>query len=444
MTGGKWLTPNEGGDTFLCRPVFIPIDDELYFMAAVNGALLELTHVWNWEDFGTMSAQEAADMMFEMYQLYAVGTCDSDCVCTIPPAYDIDVGVELRIIRRGEDGFTEELVDGEWVTPTGDYEVPTPDTRTESTSDERKCLAAANAATVLEDTYEEATDAYQSFATPAAVANAILDVIVLALGAFGQVTAASYISFGQTVFETFYDYFSLITGDVWTSDFTDELVCILIANATDTAGVITFDYNGIVADILVLEGEAGGDIERHLLLLQLRYLLNIVAAGGINFAGGLTAVSSYDCAPCYPWTIEWNFMTGANGSVGVAYSGCTSTRNASGWGACSNGSVWSANVRRDIASPSSSTHITRVRIEWQPWATNCDERATSFVRVFHSGGSFDVGLNNNPAINTVQANEVTAIDVHTVNRFELVWNGTGNTGLYFRKITIDGYGPMPA
>jgi len=443
MTGGKWLTPNEGGDTFLCRPVFIPIDDELYFMAAVNGALLELTHVWNWEDFGTMSAQDAADMMFEMYQLYAVGTCDSDCVCTIPPAYDIDVGVELRIIRRGEDGFTEELVDGEWVPPTGDYEVPTPDTRTESTSDERKCLAAANAATVLEDTYEEATDAYQSFATPAAVANAILDVIVLALGAFGQVTAASYISFGQTVFETFYDYFSLITGDVWTSDFTDELVCILIANATDTAGVITFDYNGIVADILVLEGEAGGDIERHLLLLQLRYLLNIVAAGGLNFAGGLTAVSSYDCAPCYPWSLDYDFTTGAFSFTGAAYSGCTSTRNSSGWNACSNGTVWSMAVQRLVSSPTTSTHITRISGVFRPFGLGTQERAASYVYVQHQGGRQDTTVDNNPGLTTDQTYDSGVMDLIRPTEVGIVWNGTGAGGLSWKTLHIEGWGPTP-
>jgi len=442
MTNRGWLTPNSGATTTVCRPILIPIDDQLFFMAAINGALNELTKEYNWEQFGDMTPAEAAAAMLDMYLAYVDTECTAGCVCTIPPVYDIDVGIELKVIRRNAAGFTEELVGDEWQAPTGDYEVPDPDARTESTSDQRKCAAAANAINVLEQVYEEATDAYQAFATPAAVADAILDVIILVMGAFGQVTAASYISFGQNVFETFVDVFSLVTGDFWTNDYTNELECIFIANATDTAGVITFDYQAIEQDLIDLEYAAGVDVDRQIVLAQTRYILSLIAAGGINFAGGLTIVASPNCDQCWPWTVTWNFTTGANGATGVAYSGCTSTRNASGWNACSNGSVWSMNVTKDPTPVGASSHVTKVTVEWQPFGSGVNERATSFLRVFHSAGSFDVPVDNNPASSAIQTSVVAGIDVHTITRFEIVWNGTGVGGLSYRKLTIEGYGPI--
>jgi len=443
MTNRGWLTPNSGATTTVCRPILIPIDDQLFFMAAINGALNELTKEYNWEQFGDMTPDDAAAAMLDMYLAYVDTECTAGCVCTIPPVYDIDVGIELKVIRRNAAGFTEELVGDEWQAPTGDYEVPDPDARTESTSDQRKCAAAANAINVLEQVYEEATDAYQAFATPAAVADAILDVIILVMGAFGQVTAASYISFGQNIFETFVDVFSLVTGDFWTNDYTNELECIFIANATDTAGVITFDYQAIEQDLIDLEYAAGVDVDRQIVLAQTRYILSLIAAGGINFAGGLTIVASPNCDQCYPWTIDFDFMTGANSFTGVAYSGCTSTRNANGWNACSNGSVWSMNVIRGVTSPNAATHITRISGDFRPFGTGVNERATSFVYVQHFTGRLDAIVDNNPAINTVQSYNSGPIDISRPTEFGIVWNGTGVGGLSWRTLHIEGYGPMP-
>ena len=62
------------------------------------------------------------------------------------------------MLRLNANGQIEQLSNGAWVEPDGDYEIPPTPARTEPTAAERKCLAAANAANVLQQTYEQITD----------------------------------------------------------------------------------------------------------------------------------------------------------------------------------------------------------------------------------------------------------------------------------------------
>lgn len=61
---GDVLTPID----FLYRRVRIPND--LALIMAVNGALLDLTKVYNWQEFGDETAEEAAALMSEMFYDY--------------------------------------------------------------------------------------------------------------------------------------------------------------------------------------------------------------------------------------------------------------------------------------------------------------------------------------------------------------------------------------
>lgn len=61
------------GDTipttdFICRRLVIPND--LALIIAVNGAIEELTRSYNWQTFGTVTAEQAAEAMSEMYWKY--------------------------------------------------------------------------------------------------------------------------------------------------------------------------------------------------------------------------------------------------------------------------------------------------------------------------------------------------------------------------------------
>jgi len=365
MPSGKWLTPNEGATEFFCRLLRIPLDDRLQLLAAVNGALLELTHEWNWEDYGTMSAEDTAELMNEIYAEYAQGSCAEDCVCTIPPEYGIDIGIELKVIRINTEGHPQELVGGEWVEPTGAYEIPAIAAREESTAEERRCLAAANAAAALEQFYEDATDAYQTLGTPAAVVDALLGAIVLIMGAFGQATAASNIAFGQNIFSTFFDIFGLITGDVWTDNFTDEFSCILYNNSVDTAGVVTFDYEAIKQNLYDMTFQSGGDLDRQLLIQQLHYLLFITGIDGVNIAGTTTSISTYDCDECGDFCYLFDFATSNGGFAVVSGTGgfYDTTLTPDRWRAAQNWSGLPNRIGLRASRTISPRFITRIEID---------------------------------------------------------------------------------
>lgn len=76
MTGRpRWLTPDTAPADNTCRVLFIP--DDVGWLAIVAGAILELTNPYNFEDFGTASAQDTADKFQNMFDLFAFeqGTC---------------------------------------------------------------------------------------------------------------------------------------------------------------------------------------------------------------------------------------------------------------------------------------------------------------------------------------------------------------------------------
>lgn len=65
-----YLTPQATPDSTICRVLLIP--DELYWLAAVQGALDELTKVYNWEQVTGITPQEAAEaaqkIVFQTYE----------------------------------------------------------------------------------------------------------------------------------------------------------------------------------------------------------------------------------------------------------------------------------------------------------------------------------------------------------------------------------------
>lgn len=70
-----WLTPNNAPTETRCRRVRIP-DDESW-IAIVSGALLPLIYPYNWEQFGTLTPEEAAERAKEMFLAYLMD--ESDC-----------------------------------------------------------------------------------------------------------------------------------------------------------------------------------------------------------------------------------------------------------------------------------------------------------------------------------------------------------------------------
>jgi len=363
MPSGKWLTPNEEVDGVVCRPLFIPVDDQLYFLAAVNGALLELTHVWNWEDFGTMSAQDAADMMNEMYAAYATDTGCSTVICDFPPPYDIDIGFPIRIIRIGDDGHFEELIDGVWTTPEGDYEVPAVPEREEPTEEERRCLAAANAVAVLASLYETATDTFLSDGTEAGVYEAFLGAIASGLGAWAVGFAASGIGLAIAAFFAFYELLETVTDDLWTAGFSEQLQCIFYNCSNDASDVVTFDWECIREGLSELSFTFGTDLDKQLLVQQVLFILSIIGVDGLNHAGATTSVGSADCDECGDWCWLFDFAT-SNGGFAAAYGGFYDTSlTPDRWRAAQNVVGFPNRIGIRATRSFSSRFITRLEID---------------------------------------------------------------------------------
>lgn len=438
-----WLTPDSGATEYECRPVFIPLDTDLSYMAAVNGALNDLTKAENWEQFGSVTPEEAAEVMLEMYTRYTEEEC-----CEAPPdcgPCEIDIGDPelgidgpIRIIRRNPGtGHTEQLDDGVWTTPTDEYEVPPIPTRTGGTLEDRLCLASANAANVMADLYEEVTDQIAIDTAPAAVFSVIYGAAIAILGAFAGPTAAAYASLGRTAFDTFVDTAEILGSDVWDADFTDEFVCLLLTYAQDDgAGVITFEFPQLREAVTTNFGEAvvGLDADRALLWSQVGYLLDILAAGGVDTAGATTAITTYDCGDCFNWCyyetfgnplVKWTRLGGTY-TTGVGIVGVN-------LGANSKSAAW-----MELVFPA-DTYVTQFMVQYDKTSSSGANNVSNF-RWYKDG--VEIGSNNaNPiGLNNQKVSTVNAI----IDRIYIDINsGSGNGPVIIEYTTVEGPGGSP-
>lgn len=71
-----------------CRVIHVP--DDPAFMAALNGAMLELTYPYNWEQFGTLTPDEMAQAFIEIYGEFADSVCVEPETVIYPQHFDIN------------------------------------------------------------------------------------------------------------------------------------------------------------------------------------------------------------------------------------------------------------------------------------------------------------------------------------------------------------------
>lgn len=280
-----YLTPDNIPEDVICRPLFIP--NSSLWLAIVSGAILELTREWNWEQAGELSPAECAARMQELQQQYYDDECGGgDC----PPVF-----------RIGENGTIEERIGDEWGAPTGDYVLPPTPPRGESTANDRRCLAAANAANVLAQVYEEASDDFQANVDldAAAINFAAALATALLVPVYGLV-AVGLIAVGRIIWQVAYDTLQFIGDDFWTSEFTGQLRCILFDCAVDVGGgVIHFDYD-LFLEKLAHATEITADLYSIRLFGQISYLMTFIGSEGLDAAGATTAIDDAvcDCTVC--------------------------------------------------------------------------------------------------------------------------------------------------
>lgn len=71
-----YLTPDETPTEATCRCLFIPDNEQ--FIAIVRGCLQTLTFPENWDKFGDLTAEEAAEAFVPMFDEFCLGDCSCE------------------------------------------------------------------------------------------------------------------------------------------------------------------------------------------------------------------------------------------------------------------------------------------------------------------------------------------------------------------------------
>lgn len=280
-----YLTPETVPESATCRALLIPESSD--WLAIFSGALTELTLKWNWQQAG-ITVDEALEVVNTVLAGYYDGCLSSGCE---QPTGD-------PVFRINPDTWAiEELVNGEWVAPQGDYALPPTPDRTEATPEERRCLAAANAVNVLQQVYESLADSFAHAVSLEGAINAAIAVIIAAVGSVFGLPIAALIAVFVALMKVVYTTIEFVTADLWDETFTDKLECFFYECSTDTDGVVSFNIQCIINKI----GEAT-DVDWSFasmrLLLQVSYLLNMVGSQTMDAAGATTEIAIADCEDC--------------------------------------------------------------------------------------------------------------------------------------------------
>jgi len=307
-----WLTPDDIPEADDCRPLSIPANS--VWLALVSGALTELTLPYNWEKFGTLTVAETVEKMQSIVDNYYNSPCGA---CTTPGGY--------RVIRISGTGHVEQLDEsGNWVDGTGEYHIPLPDAREGGTEQDQICLAATNAVYVLEQLYENLTDSWNSELDEAEAETAfILGLIALVGFEFAPITWG-IVAFMTAVFAALYTTLEFIGADLWDTSVSDQITCFLTECATNTAGVVTFDYQCFMNRLNSLTDTFSLTETQLRLYLQIGYMLYFIGGmDGLNLAGGTTAISVGDCDLCSEHCFRIDLKEIDGNSYGVVISGGT-------------------------------------------------------------------------------------------------------------------------
>jgi len=396
-----YLTPETLPEETDCRSLLIPASSD--WLAIVSGALTELVKAYNWEQLGAVTVDEAIAAMQLMIDGYYEG-CEEECLL---PDGD-------PIFRINPDTWEiEQLVDGSWVAPEGEFEIPPTEARTEPTSEERRCLAAANAVNALAIMYEQLADSFAANQELSVAAGAFASAIAGAIGAIFGIVVAPLIALYAAIFAVVYETVEYITDDLWDEDFTDKLECIFYECSLDVDEVVHFDIQCIINQIGA-STEIDYTFSEVRLLLQVAYLLQLSGSQMIDAAGTATAIEEAVCDDCDDdWCFTFDLTeTDADGTP-LTLNGCTA--------AWSSGLGWYTTKGSPCAVTIGENVITSVNIEF----------AEAFIkRVVVVGTSLDRTTGNAcavafPAINRGGTPSVTCVNITNGDPHgtELIVNG---------------------
>lgn len=345
-----YITPDGIPEATTCRSLLIPSSSD--WLAIFSGALTELTKAYNWERVGGITVAEAVAVCAAVIDGYYTDDCENSC--SLPGG--------SPVFRIGLNGHVEQLVNGEWVEPQGIYTIPPVPGRSEPTPEERRCLAAENAANVLEQVYENLTDSFNEDRTLEEAVGALLIFIATKFFWLAPI-AAGLLILALAAMEIVYLLIEIFGADLWTAGFTDALVCILYDCATDDGEVVTFDYTCVQEGLADKLEHFDLDAAQLRLLVQLGFILNAIGgADALNHAGATTEVETgdCDCGTAYKWDFtvspaDWTVVADRGSGCCFGGLGFVSVYNFGGLG----------NTEIRIASPTQPEKtITRFLVEY--------------------------------------------------------------------------------
>lgn len=288
-------TPPDTPPEVVCRTFKIP--SSYHWLGIFNKAILTLLNEYNWEQVNDtdLTIEGTIALIKPMIEEYwdTQECCEPDA-CLLPDG--------SRVLRLSISGHFEQLANGGWIPPTGDYEVPPVPARGEGTPIDRRCAAAANAQNVLQLTYEVVTDASAEGLTVAETAVELATTLTLLVAPFlGFVVPAMIVLLEAFIFALL-EIAEFMTSDYWDVEFSEMLTCILFDCSTDDSDVVTFDYDCVLEGLTTTVDLLNPQAQSQLLLFgQVRYLLAIIGVDGLNAAGATTEIDDANCDACGGW-----------------------------------------------------------------------------------------------------------------------------------------------
>ncbi len=337
-------TPNNPEDADAYLLFYFP---DKQWSQYVLGALSVLGVGYNWYKSGELDVDEAAEAFRTIVQdaPYNLKTCSNP-----------DGG---KIIRVAPSGHVQQLSDvNTWEDPTGDYAIPPVPARTGGTVPDQNCLAAKNAAHVLELLYENVSDSFNDGLSQAAAGVALIEAISLLVGVeFAPITFA-LVSVSAAIFGAFYTIMEFVTADLWDATFTDTLVCILLECLSNDDGVITFDWDCFNDKLAAQVTFTSLTFDQLRLFGQIQYLLFMVGGvDALNLAGATTAITDDNCDYCGAWCIHVD-LTDNDGGFYDAPWWLNSVYSAGvGWQSGFNGSSKGLYIRLDLPAGTQLTNV---------------------------------------------------------------------------------------
>jgi len=192
-----------------------------------------------------------------------------------PPIVRLNINLQVEI--SFDNGETFEVL-----TPNEQPPVPLPDPEQVA-----RCVAAASATEAMNALFVQVKSYFNS---EIAFLIAVAGVISL---------AAVYIFFPPAIplvlefFVGLWGALSEITDDEFDETTKDDLRCILFCAATEVDGVVTFDFDEVIAEI----GERW-EAPTLNIWTAIEYLTYIVGEQGLNNAGATGVVTEADCSDC--------------------------------------------------------------------------------------------------------------------------------------------------